>query len=109
MQRKPIIVLQVIILVLLSFATTAWIHYDNYCKFCFRQDRCRSSVRYSELLFHGLPADAAAPSWCDATPPMLYGYIQQRYWNVGFLKYYSFKQVEQAQSTIANHADGWFC
>ena len=35
-------------------------------------------VRYGE----------AVPSWCNAALPSIYGYIQQRYWDVGFLNFY---------------------
>jgi phosphatidylinositol glycan class V len=29
-----------------------------------------------------------APEWCDATVPSIYGYIQNTYWDVGFLNFY---------------------
>ncbi len=28
------------------------------------------------------------PSWCDAAVPSIYGYVQHKYWNVGFLNFY---------------------
>ncbi|KAK2467794.1 hypothetical protein APHAL10511_000089 [Amanita phalloides] len=33
------------------------------------------------------------PSWCADTLPCIYTYSQSRYWNVGFLRYWSFSQV----------------
>ncbi|CAN4114103.1 unnamed protein product [Withania somnifera] len=31
--------------------------------------------------------------WCKARLPLLYNYIQSRYWGVGFLKYFQVKQI----------------
>ncbi|XP_057449100.1 uncharacterized protein LOC130740483 [Lotus japonicus] len=31
--------------------------------------------------------------WCKARVPLLYNYIQSRYWNVGFLRYFQLKQL----------------
>ena len=33
------------------------------------------------------------PEWCDWKVPIPYSYIQDRYWNVGVLRYFEFKQV----------------
>ncbi|XP_048008690.1 palmitoyltransferase ZDHHC18-A [Megalobrama amblycephala] len=40
-------------------------------------------------------ADAAspAPRWCQWQIPLLYSYIQDAYWDVGFLRYFQWKQI----------------
>lgn len=38
-------------------------------------------------------ADGNKPPWCSWELPLIYSYIQDNYWNVGFLRYYEFKQV----------------
>ncbi|XP_077193825.1 GPI alpha-1,6-mannosyltransferase 2 isoform X1 [Paroedura picta] len=37
--------------------------------------------------------DGKKPSWCSWNYPVVYVYIQDTYWNVGFLRYYEAKQI----------------
>ena len=38
-------------------------------------------------------ATDVVPSWCTNALPCIYTYSQSRYWNVGFLRYWSFSQI----------------
>uniref|UniRef100_A0AC11DFL1 Zinc finger DHHC-type palmitoyltransferase 18 n=1 Tax=Ovis aries TaxID=9940 RepID=A0AC11DFL1_SHEEP len=38
-------------------------------------------------------AEGNKPPWCSWELPLIYSYIQDVYWNVGFLRYYELKQV----------------
>ncbi|XP_014248845.1 GPI mannosyltransferase 2 [Cimex lectularius] len=59
---------------------------------------CKSGLRYPiELVRHGernnllMPGDQ--PIWCGHKIPMPYSYVQDAYWDVGFLRYYTLKQI----------------
>ncbi|XP_039535272.1 palmitoyltransferase ZDHHC18-A [Pimephales promelas] len=38
-------------------------------------------------------ADSPTPRWCQWRIPLLYSYIQDAYWDVGFLRYFQWKQI----------------
>lgn len=37
--------------------------------------------------------DGAKPPWCSQRFPVVYSYIQDTYWNVGFLRYFELRQI----------------
>lgn len=40
------------------------------------------------------PSDTSGkPPWCTTFPPSIYTYVQNRYWNVGFLRYWTLSQL----------------
>lgn len=68
----------------------------NYTKFCISTpDKSLLPVHVlqyatkNNLILPGMTSSI----WCNATVPLAYSYIQKTYWNVGFLRYYQFKQI----------------
>ncbi|NXY25626.1 PIGV mannosyltransferase, partial [Atrichornis clamosus] len=37
--------------------------------------------------------DGVQPPWCSQRVPLVYSYIQDTYWNVGFLRYFELRQI----------------
>lgn len=46
-----------------------------------------------DMGYHLAFLNGAKPSWCSWDYPIAYAYIQDAYWNVGFLRYYEAKQI----------------
>lgn len=50
------------------------------------------AVDYGRKMNYSLVGDKAS-AWCFYLVPFSYGYVQNKYWNVGFLQYWQLKQV----------------
>jgi phosphatidylinositol glycan class V len=73
-----------------------------YYKFCIvsKHNLPDFIVSYAETHDLRLPgADSLKPllhhkdHWCNSSVPLAYSYVQDQYWNVGFLRYYQWKQI----------------
>jgi len=82
--------------IIISLAPFVLLQMYNYMKFC------TSTFDKSLLPVHILQyakennlilPDGTDSMWCNATLPLAYSYVQKTYWNVGFLRYYQFKQI----------------
>lgn len=61
-----------VLLTAVIFLPFVWSQYTAYLAFC----------------------TAATPApWCSNIPPLIYGYVQAKYWNVGFLRYWTLQQL----------------
>ncbi|GAA99627.1 glycosyltransferase family 76 protein [Mixia osmundae IAM 14324] len=47
--------------------------------------------RRAWLLF--CQADLPAPSWCSRSLPLIYSYVQEEYWQSGFMRYWTLQQL----------------
>lgn len=74
----------------------------GYYKFCIVPEHNLPDflVSYAETNDLRLPGTASLKHlvdhkdhWCNNSVPLAYSYIQDRYWNVGFLRYYHWKQI----------------
>lgn len=70
----------------------------NFYLFCLRKsfnfpEFIRDFAVQNELVLAGNRTDDSVSPWCSQNPPISYSYVQEKYWNVGFLKYYEFKQL----------------
>ena len=78
---------------LAPFILFQWYGYTLYCSLT------KMNLSYDQEIIdyagnHSLKLPSDEPSgWCSYTLPMAYQYIQSHYWNVGFLKYFHWKQI----------------
>ncbi|KAG5680273.1 hypothetical protein PVAND_009792 [Polypedilum vanderplanki] len=73
----------------------------NYYLFCFQKsfnfpDFIKDFALENDLVLAGNRSSTSNESvspWCLSNFPVAYSYIQEHYWNVGYMNYYEFKQI----------------
>ncbi|XP_040569293.1 GPI mannosyltransferase 2 [Lepeophtheirus salmonis] len=83
-----------LIIGIFPFIFTQWYAFMNFCRLT-KSDRNMSLAIIEYAKFHPslkLPSDEPSP-WCYDRLPIPYSYVQDHYWNVGFLRSYQIKQV----------------
>lgn len=70
----------------------------NYYLFCFQKnfnfpDFIKDYAVEHDLIMAGNRTNETVSPWCSSNFPVSYSYVQEQYWNVGFLNYYEFKQI----------------
>ncbi|XP_012281796.1 GPI mannosyltransferase 2 [Orussus abietinus] len=82
--------------VFLSLVPFILLQVYNYMEFC--TSTSVGSYMPEHVLRYGIENDLILPgsgnvTWCYASVPMAYAYVQKTYWNVGFMEYYTFRQI----------------
>ena len=78
---------------LIPFMIIQWYGYTIFCGLT------KMNLNFDQVVIdyannHSLKLPSHEPSpWCFSMVPMAYSYIQSHYWNVGFLKYFHWKQI----------------
>lgn len=64
-----------------------WLNYNAYQNHCVEHPPIDGNGVCDAIVYH-------VPRWCNNGPWFnLYSHVQRKYWNVGFLRYYEWKQV----------------
>ncbi|XP_044527304.1 GPI mannosyltransferase 2 isoform X1 [Gracilinanus agilis] len=76
----------------LPFALFQYYAYGQFCQPPSARLIPEPLIQLAEDKGYRIPA-GGQPSWCTWRLPLIYSYVQDVYWNVGFLRYFELRQV----------------
>lgn len=85
-------------ILLISVIPLTFFYFYAFQQFCSDRSRIEHPPEITQYAIergYVLAGDRIPPNspWCDQSFPFHYSYVQKYYWNVGFLKYYEWKQL----------------
>ncbi|KYN23089.1 PREDICTED: GPI mannosyltransferase 2 [Trachymyrmex cornetzi] len=87
------IILSIIIKSLFPFVLLQLYNYMKFCISTFDKSLLPVHILQYAVENNLILAGKTNSIWCNASVPLAYSYVQKTYWNVGFLRYYQFKQI----------------
>lgn len=84
----------IVFFVLFHFALLNAYHFYLFCHHLHIRfpDHIRAYASVQGLVLAGNRTEGVSP-WCTHAVPMAYAYVQDHYWDVGFLRYFQLKQI----------------
>ncbi|KYQ50606.1 GPI mannosyltransferase 2 [Trachymyrmex zeteki] len=86
-------ILSVMIISLSPFVLLQIYNYMKFCTSTFDKSLLPVHILQYAVENNLILAGKTDSIWCNASVPLAYSYVQKTYWNIGFLRYYQFKQI----------------
>lgn len=90
--KNFVMILIAIITSLFQFALIQIYNYTKFCTATFNKSSLPEYVLQYATENNLVLTDSTHSTWCNDSLPLAYPYVQKTYWNIGFFKYYQFKQ-----------------
>lgn len=90
----PTLVARIVISVIITVFPFLCYQYYAFTLFCFHKPHRLPTVIHNYLVDRNFTVRGERiPQWCEQSIPFSYSVIQSQYWNVGFLRYFEWKQL----------------
>ncbi|XP_069751576.1 palmitoyltransferase ZDHHC18-A [Narcine bancroftii] len=91
--RSVLLVTAGSVVIILPFVLFQYYGYLTFCRSAVLTIPQHLLLLAKEKGFRVPNKDSVVPSWCHHHYPFIYSYIQDTYWNVGFMRYYQLQQL----------------